>query len=35
MGAQALIAPKPIEAKADFSNTFDFEPHRGGRDIVY
>ncbi|MCH4166088.1 MAG: glycerophosphodiester phosphodiesterase [Megasphaera sp.] len=32
MGAQALIAPQPIEAKADFSNTFDFEPHRGGRD---
>ena len=31
-GSQTFIAPQQAEAKADFSNVFDYEPHRGGRD---
>lgn len=32
LGMQGFVAPQQAEAKADFSNVFDFEPHRGGRD---
>ena len=32
VGAPSLVAPSVVEAKVDFQGTFDFEPHRGGRD---
>ena len=32
VGMQGFIAPDQAEAKADYSNVFDFQPHRGGRD---
>ena len=32
VGAPDLAAPSVAEAKVDFNGTFDFEPHRGGRD---
>lgn len=32
LGAQSLVAPEQVSAKADLDTYFDFEPHRGGRD---
>ncbi len=32
VGMQGFIAPDQVEAKADYSNVFDYQPHRGGRD---
>ena len=31
-GSEVWLAPREAEAKVNFNDVFDFQPHRGGRD---